>query len=311
MTLTLAEGAQMTSSADIISGRCAVWALPHTAACAAAARTKLREVLQVLLRPSQLDDCVTMVSELATNAFLYGLAGRKLDSRHAPDAGRSELAVYRRGHESNAELVVTVYDPRPDLDSVAEQTKNPLAELPDKSLDERLPAHIIDHLLSQLPDEPLPESPEVAQHLHPKLWSGRRGLDTVRELSKNNCGFYRTRSRLGARPVSGKVAWFAVELCLDSLAARPPQAIYSPAEATQALCSQLQARGMTHLIQNDLHDRSVLSLRHSTVWIDTTGYTWRTGAEGVRHPHADLVEVVEQLVRINEDREYSPLQISL
>jgi hypothetical protein len=310
MTSTLAEGTQMPSSAEIISGRCAVWALPHTAECAMVARTTLRDVLRMLLLPSQLTDCVTMVSELATNGFLYGLAGRSLDDEHAPNAGRSELAVYRRGPQSNADLVVTVFDPLPDLDWIAEQTTNPLAELPYTPLDKRLPADI-DELLSQLPDEPLPESPEVAQRLPPQRWSGQRGLETVRELSSGNCGFYRTTSRLGARPVSGKAAWFAVPLDGSSFAARPPEVTHSPADAAEALCSQLQARGLRRMIQNNLHDRSVLSLPHSTVWVDATGYTWRAGAVGVRHPHADLVEAVEQLVRIHEDREYSPLRTSL
>lgn len=313
MTLTLAEGRPMTSSADIITGRCAVWALPHTSACAEAAREIVRAALKTLLLPSQLTDCVVVVSELATNAFLHGLAGRSREDRYAPDAGRSEVAIYRRGPENAAELVITVFDPRPDLNAVVKTRPNPLAGLPDKDLHESLSAEVLDELLRELPDAPLPESasPEAVYSLPLQHWSGQRGLDTVRMLAGGRHGFYRTTSRLGARPVSGKVAWVAIPLAAGSLAARPPQTAYRPAEAVKVLRAELGARGIDHMIQNDLPDRSVLSLRHSTVWCDARAYSWHGGAGNVRHPHADLVEAVEQLIRINEDREYSPLRTSL
>jgi hypothetical protein len=302
----------MTSSADIITGRCAVWALPHTPACAEVARRTIHEALGPLLPPRLVNDCAIMASELATNGFVHGLRARNLDDQRAPAAGRSEVAIYRRGSESTAELVITVFDPRPDLDGIGGPTWNPLASLPDKPLDESLPDELLDKLLSELPDEPLPEalSPEVVHGLHPERWSGRRGLDTVRVLSNGNCGFYRTTSRLGKQPVSGKAAWFAVPLAPGSLAAPPQQIGYSPAEAIKRLSSQLAARGIDHMIQNHLHDRSLLSLRHTTVWSDTTVYSWG-GAQRVRLTHSDLTEAVEQLVRIHEDREYSPLRTSL
>lgn len=325
MTLTLAEGIQMTSSAKIMTGQCAVWALPHTSACAEAARARVREALSTLLPSDRLDDCVLMASELGTNAFLHGLDGLSLEDRYAPDAGRSELAIYRRGPENAAEMVVTVFDPRPDLlPRTAEPISSPLAELPDKELDERLPTDIMDKLLEELPDlvlespadealdEALPESPEAAQRLLPQRWSGKRGLDTVRELSEGRYGFYRTTSRLGARPVSGKVAWFAIPLAPDSLAASPPRTAEDPGEAMEMLRSQLEARGIKYMIHNHLDNRSVLSLPHTTVWSYAAAFTWRVDDKApVRLAHADLVETVEQLLRINEDREYSPLRTSL
>jgi hypothetical protein len=310
MTLTLAEGTPMTSAADILAGRCAAWVLPHTAECAKAARARLKDVLLALGLATRVTDSVTMVSELATNAWLHGLRGLSLDDRHAPAAGRSELAVYRRGPENAAELVVTVFDPRPGLAWISEQAANPLAGPVGERRDERLSAAEVDKLLGELPDQLLPESAEVAQGLHPGRWSGQRGLATVRELSGGRCGFYRTTSRLGAGPASGKAAWFAIPLDGDSFAAWPPQATYSSAGATAALRSQLQARGAPHMIQTNGDDRSVLSLPHATVWVDSAGLRWRSDprAVDVWLPHTDLAEAVERLVQINEDRAYSSMR---
>jgi hypothetical protein len=110
--------------------------------------------------------------------------------------------------------------------------------------------------------------------------------------------------------VSGKVAWFAVPLAPGSPAASPPQIVYSPAEAAKKLGSQLDARGITQIIQNDLPGRSLLSVPHSMVWTDANAYTWRNGAQVMQHPHADLNEAVEQLVRIHQDSEYCQLRTS-
>jgi hypothetical protein len=107
----------ITSSAEVLGGGCAVWALPHTRECAETARARLRDTLSELL-PEHLDDCLEMAGELATNAWLHGLGGKDLDDRYAPAAGRSELAVYRRGQAPGAELVVTVFDPKPDVDAI-------------------------------------------------------------------------------------------------------------------------------------------------------------------------------------------------
>lgn len=304
MTLTLAEGAPMTSSAEILAGRCAAWVLPHTAECARAARARLKEVLPALGLSAWLADGVTMVSELATNAWLHGLRGVSLDDRHAPMAGRSELAVYRRGTGNAAELVVTVFDPRPSLAWLGARTAGPLSGPADERLDERLPAAEIDRLLGELPDRLLPES---AEGLAPGRWSGRRGLLAVEELSGGRCGFHRTTSRLGVGPASGKAAWFAIPLDGDPAAARPPQAAYSPAGAAALLRSQLHARGVPHIVQTNGDDRSALTLPHATVWADSVGFRWREDTRAVDAwlPHADLAETVERLVRINEDHAYS------
>lgn len=307
MTLTLAEGASMTGSAEILAGRCAAWVLPHTAECAKTARVRLKDVLVALGLSAQVSDGVTMVSELATNAWLHGLRGVSLDDPHAPAAGRSELAVYRRGPEHAAELVVTVFDPRPSLAWISERPANPLAGPAGERRDGRLSVAEIDKLLSELPDQLLPESAQAARGLGPGRWSGLRGLATVRELSGGRCGFYRTTSRLGAGPASGKAAWFALPLNGASFAAWPPRVTYSPAGAAAALRSQLQARGVPHMIQTNGDDRSVLSLPHATVWVDSVGLRWRSDprAADVWLSHADLPEAIERLVQINEDHAYS------
>jgi hypothetical protein len=308
MTTTLA-GTPMPTPALIITGGCSVWPLPHTRACAETARAIVRTTLADLV-PDRVDDCLVMVSELATNAWLHGLGGRELDNRHAPAAGRSELAIYRRGPEATAELVVTVFDPRSDLDSFTGRLPiSPLAELPDKPPQESVPPALLDQLLRNLPDNPLPESPPGAvDDLPAQWWSGQRGLDTVRQLSGDRYGFYRTRSRLGQYPVSGKAAWFAIPIPATSLAAKPPATRFSPAEAVRSLAAQLSARGLGGMYLNDLHDRSLLSLRHVTTWSCDEVFTWADGDhKTVRAPYCDLVDVVEQIVRISEDREYATL----
>ncbi len=308
MTTTLAGAPIPTPPAMIITGGCPVWPLPHTRACAETARSIVRTALAGLV-PDRLDDCLVMASELATNAWLHGLGGRELDDRQAPVAGRSELAIYRRGPVDGAELVVTVFDPRCDLGAVTGSVPaNPLAGLPDKPQKESLPPALLDQLLRDLPDNPLPESPSAAiDELPPQWWSGRRGLDTVRELSDGRYGFYRTRSRLGRYPVSGKAAWFAVPIPPTSLAASPPAIHLSPADAVRKLRAELIGRGLGGMYHNDLHGHSVLSLRHLTIWCRNGSFTWANGDQAIRVPYFDLIDAVEQIIRINEDHAHTTL----
>ncbi|MCO6006449.1 hypothetical protein NE236_15800 [Actinoallomurus purpureus] len=63
------------------------------------------------------------------------------------------------------------------------------------------------------------------------------------------------------------------------------------------------------MYHNDLHGQSVLSLRHLTVWCRDEGFTWTDGsAEAAQVPYFDLVDAVEEILRINEDREYAALE---
>ena len=296
----------MTDSADIVTGQCAVWQLPHTPECAKIARNKIREALSELLPETVVNDCTLMVSELATNGFIHGLGGWSLDDRGEPDVCRSELAIYRRGTGHNAELVITIFDSNADLDAVTGPVPDPLAGLVGNPREEKLAAAVVDERLLKLPDATLPKSPsfEIIRGLRPQQWSGGRGLNTVRELSKGRCGFYRTTSRRGAHP--GKVAWFAIPILAQSPVAHHQHFIFlSPTDALTALRSQLSDRGIDLMIRNDLVDCSVLTLRHSTILVTAHDFTWHSDGEIIRHPHADLTETVEQLIRINEDREHS------
>lgn len=275
------------SSAEIISGGAVVAALPHSRACADVARSFVREMLKGLL-PERLGDALVMASELAANAFIHGLGAREIDDHQAPSAARSELAIYRRGAGTGAELVCTVFDPRPNVDAIPERTPCVLSDLPDKRCDETLPPELLDDLLEQLE-------------------TGNRGLDVVRALSHGRTGFYRTRSRLGNRSVSGKAAWFALPIPAQSPAAWPPADSLSPAQAVKELRSQLDGRGIGRIYDNDLPGQSVLSAPHVTVWCRGQYFMWRTDDVAVRHPFSDVVEVAEQVVRISEDREYARL----
>ncbi|GAA0586302.1 hypothetical protein GCM10009546_55840 [Actinomadura livida] len=81
--------------------------LPPEARCAGVARKLVREALTALLLPGEVvEDAVTMVSELATNAFAHALGGRALGV--TPTAGLPELQIYARGQ--GTEVVVRVFD---------------------------------------------------------------------------------------------------------------------------------------------------------------------------------------------------------
>jgi hypothetical protein len=285
--MTVAEGAPTLSSAEIMSGGAVVAALPRTRACADVARSFVREVLKGLL-PERLGDALVMTSELAANAFIHGLGAREADDRQEPSATRSEVAIYRRGAGADAELVCTVFDPRPNVDAIPESAPCILSGIPDKRSDETLPPDILDDLLQQLE-------------------TGKRGLDVVRTLSNGRTGFYRTRSRLGVRPVSGKAAWFALPIPAQSPAAWPPANSLSPAQAVKELRSQLDCRGIGRMYHSDLPGQSVLSAPHVTIWCRGRHFMWRADDVAVRYAFTDLIEAAEQVVRISEDREYARL----
>lgn len=297
----------MSSPLKIITGGCAVWPLPHTAACASFACTKVRETLAFLLpaSASSLDDWLVVVSELATNAWVYGLGGRTLDGHdEVPIAGGSELAIYRRGSQQHSEIVITVFDPGRDLGAIPDPTPNVLDAMPDKPLNQSLPPQILDRLLKELPDQPLEEYPEGTANLTPQHWSGKRGLRVVRRRCDGRFGFRRSRSRLGEQSVSGKVAWFAVPIPDGTRAAPPPRMTSNPVVAAQTLKNQLSARGLDHLICNYLGDYSVLSLAGATVWCHNQHFTWQCGKQTARYPFYDMAEVVEQIISLYEDHEY-------
>lgn len=287
MTTTLQEGAPMSSSEEITTGGCPVWLLPRTAECAASARYITRMALVGLLPKRIIDNCGLMISELATNAWKHGLRAEKLRCRHGPLVS-SELAIYRRGPASNAEIVITVFDPDPNIEAIPEPAPDVLAAMPDTPPNEPPPRNVVDAVLAQLPatlDDP----------------SMKRGLDTVRACSGGWCGFYRTRSRFGAFP--GKAAWFAVS-ATESEAAQPPTVSMSPAQAVRALKAQVGARGLAHAYCSDERGEPVLFLRHLTVRCRDQTFRWGTGNQARRIPCYDLVEATEQIVTTSQDAEH-------
>lgn len=278
MTTTLAEGAPMTDSATILQGGCAVWPLPHTPMCATVARSIITRTLPRLITdPDRLDDWLVMTSELATNAWLHGLGGRELDDRYAPASGRSELAIYRRGAGDNAEVVVTIFDPDPNLDAIPAQASSSLTDVSEIAKPDILSVDSLEDLLP-----------------------GRRGLDLVHALSGGRCGFYRTRSRMGAAPVSGKAVWFAIAAGGSSVA-RPPAIEVSPAQTVRLIETHLDSRDVGRAYHSDLRGESVLSLPSVTVWCRDQKVRWRDGGREVCLPVYDLVEAVERIVELSED----------
>lgn len=283
--MNLAEGAPLANVAEIMSGNAVVVALPRTRACSDMARSVLGEILKGLV-PERLADGLVMASELTANAFIHGLGAREFEGRHGLLAERSELTLYRRGAGPNAELVCTVFDPNPDVDGIPPQVPNVLAGAPDIPADETLPPEILDGLLEQLE-------------------TGGRGLDVVRNLSDGRFGFYRTRSRFGERPISGKAAWFALPISVNSPAAWPSATSLSPAQAVKELRNQLDVRGVGRMYHSDLPGHSVLSVPHVTIWCRDRFFMWRANDVATRYPYCDLIEAAEQVVRIGEDIEYA------
>jgi hypothetical protein len=285
MTLA-ADAIPVTGHNTMLSGACGVWALPPTKECARRARAVVRDAARGLgLGERLVDDAMKMVSELATNAWRHALGGKDLDTAHAPVAGLSEITIYRRRRGTNSEIVVTVFDPDSRLDTIRRGTNHAnLAEIPDLRPTETLPPADLDRLLSQLEER-------------------GRGLDVVRELSANRCGFYRTRSRLGQFPVPGKAAWFAIPLPLPPRTATSPAVYPHPSQAANALRVQLEARHLGRIYHNELPDRSVLSLPHPylTIWCADQSFSWRHNGQIESHPFSDLTEVVERMVQVVED----------
>ena len=268
----------MTSSTDIITGRRPVWALPLNDGCAKAARSILGETLRTLL-PGRLDDGLLMVSEIATNAWQHGLGGVAGDQ----PPGRFELAVHRRGAGAYAQIVVAVFDPRPDRAAVSTPVPAALARLPETPLDQS-------------------PSPEVIDRLLKDLQIRRRGLDIVHDLSRGRWGAHRTRSQRG---VPGKAVWFALPLNAMSLAYKPPAVERTAAQTVRELREQLAHRGAEHMIANDLGDGSVLSVsRDLTIWCRGHLITWHLGGRTFEYPDTDLAEAVERMVEAREDLDH-------
>ncbi|MFD0684183.1 ATP-binding protein [Actinomadura fibrosa] len=195
------------------------------------------------------DDAVTIVSELATNAFVHGVPGRP------PDGPGPELVMYVR--RARTEIVTQVFDSGPWKG--------------------RLPRTCV---RSDLATE-----------------SGR-GLQLVDALTAEHggsWGVHRSRSRLATVP---EVAYFVQpvpeggrsgQVDLDS--------------GGRALGAALRARGLGPLHGCEGWDMAVLSVRAAiTVWVRSSTISLITPLTGtVRYPLVDVADVVEGIVRCNED----------
>ncbi|MBC6462744.1 ATP-binding protein [Actinomadura sp. HBU206391] len=272
-----------SGSASIRAWDCAAWWLPHNETCNAVARHYVRETFNELgLARTLVDDCLTMLSELVTNAFVHGLGGKSLDERHAPSSGRCELWLYRRGQAPHTELVCKVFDPQSDW------------PIP------KPPAHDVLDLLPELELSATP-SMEALDAILPGLQDGARGLDLVRTLSHGRTGFHRTRSRLGQWPVPGKVAWFSLPIPGPSQLTEPPRVEVTAPQASQQLKEQLLVRGID-TIRNAERDHAVLSVRRGlTVWCHDNAFRWHVDGTSVRRPYAEITDVTETIVALHED----------
>ncbi|GAA2120783.1 ATP-binding protein [Actinomadura alba] len=127
-----------------------------------------------------------------------------------------------------------------------------------------------------------------------------RGTRIVEALSRR-WGWHLTRSRLATQPICGKVAWFYV-----SMDGRREQAPRLPVrQAAQALLAELASRGITRLQCHHSTGHSLVALPGLTVWAEQPGiFRWHdpTGHPGeyIHTPITDLVDVVEEAVRIHE-----------
>ena len=130
---------------------------------------------------------------------------------------------------------------------------------------------------------------------------GGRGLELVNALAVEHGGRWgacRSRSRLGAVPVSGKVVYFTLPA---AVAWSPPRR--NCHEAARELRRLLAARGIGPLHLSEGWRMAVLSVRAEiTVWVrDGTFFVTLPGGDGACHPVCGVVDVAERIVRCNED----------
>lgn len=212
----------------------------------------MRAVLRAMAVPEGVvGDAVTIVSELAANAFVHGFDDQ------SPDAP-PELVMYRR----DVEIVTKVFDSAPWIG--------------------RLPRRCV----------------------RPDLYAeSGRGLEMVNALTAEHggsWGVHRTRSRLSAAAVSGKVAYFALPI------PEPHPVVRSAPDcrtAGRVLEAALMARGLKPVHRCEGLGMAVLSVRPEiTVFARQGGFSLTTPLTGtVRYPLAEVVEVSEVVVWCNEE----------
>jgi hypothetical protein len=254
------------------------WALPDDASCASTARKHVRQTLAGLHLPAGLiDDAAVAVSELATNAWLHALDARPVSAGSRPGGAAPELWVYRRGAPQDAELVCGVFDARRDAWPRARRGSFTL-----------------------LPDDTDLADPQLAAVLADNAGNGH-GLGIVAALSAAT-GWHRTRSRLAADPVPGKVTWFAMTIPRSSLAAQPPSVHLTPAQAAHALIALLTARGLREISHRHDTTRAAVSVTASLVVRCQDGiFQWPAQGTLRRRAYFDLADTTEDIIRLHEE----------
>jgi len=256
----------------------ASWRLPADASCASTARAHLRQALADLQLPGTLiDDAAVAVSELATNAWLHALDAKPVPGAAGACAVPLELWVYRRGRPPGAELVCGVFDAR--RDAWPRTRPNSFKLLPD---DKELAGPLLDAILADNPG------------------SGH-GLGIVAGLS-DVTGCHRTRSRLSAHSVPGKVAWFTMKIPSSSPAAQPPPVHLTPVQAARTLAALLTARGIPGITHHHgTRTQSMVSIQAGfTVQCRDGTFQWLADGGGQR-AYSDLTDTLENIIRIHED----------
>ncbi len=247
------------------------WPLPADASCARAARGFAREAWVAFRLPAELlDDTVLAVSELAANAWRHALGGEPPPGRARAGWTPPELWIYPRGAGASAEMVCGVFD------SSADTWPPAYPGLPD--------------LLSAGAPSALP--PDVIDA--DEAGSGR-GLAIVRALS-HAAGCRRTRSRLAADSVAGKVAWFSMRI--PAAAAESPATVITPVQAARTLARLLTARGIAAVSRHRGPARSTVSTAAGiTVCCQDGAFECPAGRRGF----PDLADVLEDIVWRHEE----------
>jgi hypothetical protein len=131
---------------------------------------------------------------------------------------------------------------------------------------------------------------------------GDRGLMLVNALTEEagGCwGVHRTRRRLGPGPVSGKAVYFTVPLREASAVVLPPPMSGPVAER---LCELGGVRGLRARVS---HSAGVTVVHFGAgLWVSVNdgSLLYELPEHGVvRRPSSDVIEVVEQMVRLSEE----------
>lgn len=269
--------------------RCSVWQLPADETCAQAARRVILQSMNFMKFPEEdIEDSVTMVSELATNAFRhatdFGIRGS------SPHVGLPELWLYRRGQGAESQLVCKVFDPsRRWSPDEAEEDEVGLRD-GGRGLD--VVAALSQgcwgvHLTrSQLGQWPVP------------------GKATWFAIPMVHGSYGQPYSATKAESADAGAAHALPRVEPD---VPEPLVHDDPADASQAareLVDSLGARGISRVyVRDDGYGQSVVSVRTGlTIWVRDGLFVWDIKSAGsFRHPAHDLAEVVEEVVRIHEE----------